>query len=62
MPYREFREDIFRLMDNIKNGADRISAFVANLREFSKNDADHLKKNVDFKSIVEKVIAIWQGG
>jgi C4-dicarboxylate-specific signal transduction histidine kinase len=58
MPYREFRDDIFRLMDNIMNGADRISAFVANLREFSKSDADHLKKNVDFKSIVEKVIAI----
>jgi C4-dicarboxylate-specific signal transduction histidine kinase len=58
MPYREFREDIFKLMDNIKNGATRISSFVANLREFSQSDADFLKKNVDFKSVVEKVIAI----
>ncbi len=58
MPYREFRDDIFRLMDNIMNGADRISAFVANLREFSQSDADRLKKYVDLKSVVEKVIAI----
>jgi signal transduction histidine kinase len=58
MPYPEFREDIFKLMDNIQNGSDRISAFVANLREFSQNDADRLKKYVDFKSVVDKVIAI----
>jgi len=58
MPYREFREDIFRLMDNIKNGAARINSFVASLREFSQNDAGRLKKNVDFKFVVEKVIAI----
>ena len=58
MPYREFREDIFRLMDNIKNGSDRISTFVANLREFSQSDADRFKKYVDLKSVVEKVIAI----
>jgi signal transduction histidine kinase len=58
MPYREFREDIFRLMDNIMNGAARITSFVANLREFSQSDADRLKKYVDLKSVVEKVIAI----
>jgi C4-dicarboxylate-specific signal transduction histidine kinase len=58
MSYREFREDLFKLMDNIKNGAARISSFVSNLREFSQSDADLLKKNVDFKSVVEKVIAI----
>jgi signal transduction histidine kinase len=58
MPYQEFREDIIRLIDNIKNGSDRISSFVTNLREFSQGNADQLKKNVDFKSVVEKVIAI----
>jgi len=58
MPYREFRADIFRLMDNIMNGSARITSFVANLREFSQSDADLLKKDVDFKSVVEKVIAI----
>ena len=44
MSYREFREDLFKLMDNIKNGAVRISSFVSNLREFSQSDADLLKK------------------
>ncbi len=58
MPYDEFRRDIFRLMDNVKNGADRISSFVANLREFSKSDGDRIKKYVDFKSVIEKVLAI----
>ena len=58
MPYPEFREDIYKLMDNIKNGAARISSFVTNLREFSQSDADRLKTYVDFKSVVEKVIAI----
>ena len=58
MPYREFREDLYRLLDNIMNGAARISSFVANLREFSQGDADQFKTYVDFKSVVEKVIAI----
>ena len=58
MPYAEFREDIFKLMDNIKNGSARISSFVTNLREFSQSDADRLKKYVNFNSVVEKVIGM----
>lgn len=58
MPYKAFRKDIFRLMDNVENGAERISSFVANLREFARRDGDQLRKYVDFKSVIEKVLAI----
>ncbi len=58
MPYEAFRIDIFRLMENIGNGADRISAFVSNLREFSQSDGERLKRYVDLKSVVDKVVAI----
>jgi signal transduction histidine kinase len=58
MPYIEFRKDIFRLMDNVENGAGRISSFVANLREFAISDGDRLKKYVDLRAINEKVLAI----
>lgn len=58
MPYAEFRKDIFRLMENVANGAGRISSFVANLREFATSDGDRLKKYADLKTINEKVLAI----
>ena len=58
MPYEAFRIDIFRLIENIGNGADRISAFVSNLREFSQSDGERLKRYVDLKSVVDKVVAI----
>ena len=58
MPYAEFRNDIFKLLDNVENGAGRISSFVANLREFAASDGDRVKKYVDMKSVTEKVLAM----
>jgi len=37
LKFSEFRQDIFKLLDNLENGSNRISAFVSNLRGFSQN-------------------------
>lgn len=36
MPYHEFREDIYKLLSNLENGAQRINAALSRLREFSR--------------------------
>ena len=58
MTYAEFREDIFKLVDNIEHGARRISSFVANLREFSQSDGNRQKVMLDLPVVVDKVLSI----
>jgi len=36
MAYPEFREDVFRLLENVRNGSDRINAIVFQLKTFSR--------------------------
>jgi signal transduction histidine kinase len=61
MAYPEFRQDIFKLLDNISHGSGRISSFVANLREFAQSGDQKPKSWVDLASITEKVLSICQG-
>jgi signal transduction histidine kinase len=58
LAYPEFRRDIFKLLVNIKNGSDRISSFVSNLREYSQyNDKIPLTR-VEIRDIIERVLSI----
>ena len=36
MSYTDFRKDIFKLLENVQHGSDRISTFVSNLKDFSQ--------------------------
>ncbi len=58
LTYPEFRQDIFKLLVNIKNGSDRISGFVFNLREFSQNKDMKPLIWVELKDVVERVLSI----
>ncbi|UCF91470.1 MAG: PAS domain S-box protein [Desulfobacterales bacterium] len=58
MSYPEFRADIFKLLDNVQHGSDRINVFVADLQEFSRSNNRNPHKWVDLKSVIEKVVAI----
>ncbi len=58
MSYDEFREDVFKLVDNIEHGASRISSFVSNLREFSQGNGNREKVWLELPVVIDKVLSI----
>jgi len=58
MPYDEFREDLFKILDNIGHGSERISAFVANLKEFTYSDKNRMDKWIELSAVIQKAIAL----
>lgn len=56
MPYTEFREDIFNLIDNVQHGSERILAIIENLKGFSKTNNGTMVKRLELTAIVEKVL------
>ena len=57
MPYAEFREDIFELLDNIQHGSRQIKSIVKDLKIFSKPGQDKPIEKIDLKPMFEKVVA-----
>jgi len=60
MGYDEFREDLFKLVENMEHGSKRINATVSNLKEFSRKKEYSKKQWIDLKSVIEKGVAICQ--
>ncbi len=58
LKFPEFRQDIFKLLDNVENGSDRISAFVTNLREFSQDKDMKPLIWVELEDVIERVLSI----
>jgi signal transduction histidine kinase len=58
LTYPEFRQDIFKLIVNIRNGSDRISTFVSNLRKFSQTEYQTSLIWVELKDVIENVHSI----
>ncbi len=58
LTYPEFRQDIFKLLDNLENGAGRISSFVSNLRDFSQDQDKRPRSWVELEDVVERVLSI----
>lgn len=56
MPYDEFRKDLFKILDNIGHGSERISSFVANLKEFAHSDKNRMDKWLDLNAVIQKAI------
>lgn len=61
MGYKEFRQDLLKLIDNIENGSNRINKTVANLRQFvhMKNDVEY--EPVDIRKLINGCVEISQG-
>jgi signal transduction histidine kinase len=57
MPYTEFREDIFELLDNIQHGSRQIKSIVKDLKVFSKPNQVRPIEKIDLKPMFEKVVA-----
>ncbi len=56
MKYDEFRQDIFKLLDNMEHGASRINTIVSNLKEYvRKRDRAELTWT-DLKAVIDKAV------
>lgn len=61
MSYKEFRKDIYKLIDNIDHGAKRIDRIVSQLKEFIRMGRRHELMRVNPKSVIEKAVTICSG-
>ena len=58
LTYSEFRQDIFKLLENIEHGSGRISSFVSNLREFAQDQDKQPRSWVELEDVIERVLSI----
>ena len=58
MTYDEFRRDIFRLLENIQHGSQRIGKTVSDLKEFTRTNTENKKRKTHLKKVLEKAAAI----
>jgi len=61
MSYTEFRQDLFKSLDNIEHGSNRINATVSSLKKFSRQRTKANMKWVDLEQVVERALIITQG-
>jgi PAS domain S-box-containing protein len=57
MSFEEFRDDVFRLIDNLDHGASRINATVSHLTDFSRKKLKE-KRRTSIPEVMEKAVAI----
>jgi len=58
MAYTDFREDIFKLLENVEHGSDRIGTFVSNLKDFSQFQAKIKEEWIDLNPVIEKAVSL----
>ncbi len=58
MPYNEFRQDLFKIMDNMEHGSSRINATVSGLREFVRKKNSVELKSIDLRQVIEKGVSL----
>jgi signal transduction histidine kinase/putative methionine-R-sulfoxide reductase with GAF domain len=58
MSYGEFREDMFRLLENMEHGSQRISKTIGALKSFVRRRDQEGVQRVDLKELIEKVVAL----
>jgi signal transduction histidine kinase len=60
MPYPEFRKDLFKLLNNIEHGSNRISSTVSRLREFARPQGNENLRFVNLRPVIEQSIELCQ--
>ena len=58
MSYPEFREDLFKLLENIEHGSSRINRIVSDLKEFSRRTARINQNWIDIEQVIKEVVAV----
>jgi signal transduction histidine kinase len=59
--YTAFREDLFKILDNIEHGSTRINTTVSGLKNFSRRKGKKENRSVDLKQVIDKTVAICRG-
>ena len=60
MSYPEFRADLFKLLNNIAHGSNRINSTVSRLREFARPQGNDDLRLVNLRPVIEQSIEICQ--
>jgi signal transduction histidine kinase len=58
MSYKEFRDDLFKLLDNMEHGSTRISSIVSALKEYARKRDKTEAKWMDLKAVIDKSVNI----
>jgi signal transduction histidine kinase len=58
MSYPEFRDDLFKLVENINNGSRRIQAAVSNLRGITRVKDKLQMDMIDIQEVIERCVSI----
>lgn len=61
MPYPEFQEDIFRILDSIEHASNRILETGSGLRAFVKTASEEKRRWVDVEKVINKSVAVCRG-
>lgn len=56
MPYKDFRKDLHRLLENITNGSNRINRIVSDLKEFSLRKDKTKRDLFEIKDVIRKMV------
>jgi PAS domain S-box-containing protein len=58
MSYQEFKDDLFKLLDNMEHGSDRINRTVTGLREFIRNQGAKELVWADMHTVVDRAVML----
>jgi signal transduction histidine kinase len=61
MSYPEFRQDVFRILDNMEHASSRISETGSDLKEFARVASAENQRWVDVGSVINKSVALCRG-
>jgi len=58
MNYQEFQEDLFKLLDNVEHGSNRINRIVSELKEYARKRERTELRWIEFKEVIERAVNI----
>ncbi len=61
MSYAEFRKDIYKLLENMEHGSQRINATVSRLKSFTQTQDKRELRLIDLKYVIDQAMAICRG-
>jgi len=61
MPYHEFREDVFRILDSIEHVSNRMTETFSGLKEFVRLHSAQKQHCTDVREVIDKAVAICRG-
>ncbi len=61
LPYGEYRKDLFKLLDNIQHGSERIGAIASDLRAFCRKEGELQGRLIHLPGVIEKALSLARG-